>query len=149
MRKLFLILTIVCLLATVTIINAIPVSAGTLTITPTVGGPEEGPDPEMPPPGQQDPSPGPGPVITAIEVAIPQVADDALVRAAELNPILEYVPDPDPGDPHDPGRPTDPGRPPDTETPDPGPSPMPILRPSACQRMVTSLSPIPLALTTL
>jgi len=127
MRKLFLILTIVCLLATVTIINAIPVSAGTLTITPTVGGPEEGPDPEMPPPGQQDPSPGPDPVITAIEVAIPQVADDALVRAAELAPILEYVPDPDPGDPHDPGRPTDPGRPP----------------------MVTSLSPIPLALTTL
>lgn len=88
MRKLFLIITIVCLLATVTIINAIPVSAGDLTITPTAGGPEEGPDPEMPPPGQEEPPPGP-----VIVVEIPVVAGEDLSGVAELNPILEYVGD--------------------------------------------------------
>jgi hypothetical protein len=98
MRKLFLILTIVCLLVTVTIINAIPVSAGTLTINPPVGGPEEGPDPGMPPPGQEEPPPGQqepptGPVIV---VEIPAVAGEDLYGVAERNPILEYVGDPAP-----------------------------------------------------
>ena len=104
MKKLFLsILTIVCLLATLTVLNAVPVSAGTLIITPTVGGPEEPPDPEVPPPGQEQPPSGP--VFTSIEVEIPQVADEELGRAAERNPILEYVIEqsPDPGPVPSPG----------------------------------------------
>ena len=121
MRKLFLILTIVCLLATLTIINAIPVSAGTLTITPPVGSQEE------PPPGQEEPPPGQeeppsGPVLTPIDVEIPVWAREDLSGVAELNPILEYVMDQEIPDPHDPGRPTDPG-PPDTEPPDTEPPP--------------------------
>lgn len=79
-------LTIVCLLATLTIINAIPASAGTLIITPTLGGPEE------PPPGQVEP---PDRVIV-VEVEIPEVAGEDLSGVAELNPILEYVIDPMP-----------------------------------------------------
>jgi hypothetical protein len=94
MRKLFLILTIVCLLVTLTILNAIPVSAGTLTITPPVGGPNAPEDPPgqvKPPPGQEEP---PGPVMTPIVVEIPERAGEDLSGVAERNPILEYVGDP-------------------------------------------------------
>ena len=117
MRKLFLILTIVCLLATLTIINAIPVSAGTLTITPPVGGQEEPPPGQAePPPGQEEPVPG----ITTIEVEIPVVAGEDLSGVAELNPILEYVgdaaspePEPPPAEPEPP--PAEPEPPPEPE----------------------------------
>lgn len=109
MKKLFLsILTIVCLLVTLTVLNAVPVSAGTLTITPSVGGPGEPPGQAEPPPGQGEQEPPSGPVVTSIEVEIPQVADEELSSAAERNPILDYVieqyPDPGPGPgPGDPG----------------------------------------------
>jgi hypothetical protein len=95
MKKLFLsILTIVCLLVTLTVLNAVPVSAGTLTITPTVGGPGEPPGQEEPPPGQEEPPPGP--VLTPIVVEIPERAGEDLSGVAERNPILEYVIDPMP-----------------------------------------------------
>jgi len=95
MKKLFLsILTIVCLLVTLTVLNAVPVSAGTLTITPRVGGPGEPPGQEEPPPGQQEPPTGP--VLTPIVVEIPERAGEDLSGVAERNPILEYVIDPMP-----------------------------------------------------
>jgi hypothetical protein len=91
MRKLFIVLTTVCLLGALTIVNAIPVSADTLTITPPVGGPQ---DPEEPqPPEQPSPSPGPdpGPIIFGIEIVIPDFAGDNLSGLSEQNLILEDI----------------------------------------------------------
>jgi hypothetical protein len=100
MRKICLIPTVACLLVALTIINAIPASAGTLIITPPQGG-QEDPGQVEPPADQQDPGQveppadqeDPGPVITTIEVVIPQVADEELYRAAERAPSLAYIPE--------------------------------------------------------
>jgi hypothetical protein len=75
MRKLFLILTIVCFLVTLTVLTAVPVSADhietSLTITP------------------------PKPVkinepILRITVSVPITGDKGLSKADEVNPYLDY-----------------------------------------------------------
>jgi len=91
MKKLFLsILAIVCLLATLTVLNAVPVSAGTLTITPPVGGPEESPSGKVEKPGEAEPP------ARVIMVDIPEGAGEDLSEVAERNPILQYLIDPMP-----------------------------------------------------
>lgn len=87
MRTLFSILAIVCLLATLTIINAIPVSAGTLTITPPVGGPEDPSNGPLNKTGQAQPP------DQTMMLEIPEGAGEDLSGVAERNPILHYEPD--------------------------------------------------------
>jgi hypothetical protein len=96
MRKVFLILTIVGLLATLTIINAIPASAGTLTITPPVGGPEDPSNGQVNMPGKA------APPDQTMMLEIPEGAGEDLSGVAERNPILHYAPDPPSMPPEDP-----------------------------------------------
>jgi hypothetical protein len=85
MRKLFLILTIVCLFVTLTVLNAVPVSADV---------PEDGDGPRLtitPP----KPIKINDPTFLQIEVSLPgiivEVADEELSKADEVNPdFIDY-----------------------------------------------------------
>ena len=88
MRKLLLILTIVCLLVTLTVLTAVPVSANDLKGTLNV----DAPRPEDP----SDPTP------YVATVWVPPEAYEGLSKAEELAPVLEYEPGYIPEPPPDP-----------------------------------------------
>ena len=77
MRKLFLILTIVCLLVTLTVLTTVPVSADVIETSLTITPPK--------PVKINEP-------ILRITVSVPIMGDEGLSKADEVNPYLEYGP---------------------------------------------------------